>query len=112
MVESNNNDVNYLIFGPNGNLYYITSAEIGQYEIPKDSEKYKKFANDTVTNAIQTAAVIVDTSGTWHPFGATCIVPFAMEEQMVEPQKLAYINLDFNMDASFNKTLKKLEDEE
>ncbi|MEL6406564.1 MAG: hypothetical protein AAFR81_19500 [Chloroflexota bacterium] len=99
------NDIDYIICGPDGTIYFIPKDQMDQFKLEEDSESYKDIKNDPVAKAMNTAAVIVDETGEWQPFGATCGAFVSLEAMPSMPQpgdKLAYINLDFNMNNTFN----------
>ncbi len=119
-MTSGQNDINYLIHGPDGRLYFINEEQIAEFEIPEESSIYQKFKQDAVAQAIQTAAIVADEEGNWQPFGASCICVFIVDateddetlnlvEGKTAPVKLAYVNLDFGMAESFDMTINQLE---
>lgn len=99
---STQNDVSFLIRDKHGKLYFIPEDRLAEFEMPEDSHHYQDFMNDPATKMVQTALITEDVDGNCYPFGATCIfVPERLRSEMTKPQKLAYLNLDFDPEAAF-----------
>ncbi|MEO1162617.1 MAG: hypothetical protein AAFV98_02430 [Chloroflexota bacterium] len=100
------NDIDYIIWSPDGDIYFIPKDRIGEFKLEKDSQMYEDISSDPITKAVEVAAAVVDESGDWQPLGATCFMyAYANQPEDNQPKagdKLAFINLDFNMNNTFN----------
>ena len=93
--------VNYLIVGVDGTMYYISHEEIQQHIVPEHvSDEVKK---NLELQSVPSAAMVFTSPDKGYPFGASIFGDVAADvvEQPEYPANLAYINLDFSMEKGF-----------
>ncbi|MEL6527414.1 MAG: hypothetical protein AAFQ07_17060, partial [Chloroflexota bacterium] len=67
------NDIDYVIWGPNGSIYFIPKDRMDEFKLDEESQTYQDISNDPVSKAMEVAAAVVDDNGDWQPIGASCI---------------------------------------
>lgn len=90
----------HIILRPDGKVYALKASDLEQFQVSDDIPELDEYADEL--QSIQSLAFKVDENGNPNPHGTSCGFLIALykavhEDKPTPDEKMAYINLDFNM---------------